>query len=185
MAEQGWRTAQEALASERYLRLLDALDNLVDHPPVARRSGSRAKKVVPPHLQRDAKRLRRAVRAIDEARDAVERDVAFHEARKKAKRLRYSAQAAVPLFGAPAKRLATSAKGVQTVLGDRQDSVVGRHLLRDLASQAYLNGENSFTFGRLHARVERLGQDAEQRFAALWREVPHRGIRGRLGKRTP
>jgi CHAD domain-containing protein len=185
MAEQGQRTAQEALGSDRYLRLLDMLDDLVGDPPVARRSGSRATTVVPRLLQRDAKRLRRAVRAIDDARDADERDVAFHEARKKAKRLRYAAQAAVPLFGTPAKRLATSAKGLQTALGDRQDSVVARHLLRDLAAQAFLNGENGFTFGRLHARVEQLGQDAEHRFAALWREVPHRGIRRRLRKRTP
>ncbi len=185
MAEQGRKTAQEALASDRYLRLLDALDDLVDHPPVTRLGGSRATKVVPRLLQRDAKRVRRAVRAIGEARDADERDLAFHEARKKAKRLRYAAQAAVPLFGAPAKRLATSAKGVQTALGDRQDSVVARHLLRDLAAQAYLNGENGFTFGRLHARVEGLGRDAEQRFTALWREVPHRGIRRRLRKQTP
>ncbi|MGZ4553987.1 MAG: CYTH and CHAD domain-containing protein, partial [Mycobacteriaceae bacterium] len=86
MAEQGWRTAQEALESDRYLRLLDALDDLVEHPPVARRGGSRARKVVPRLLQCDAKRVRRAVRATDEARDADERDVAFHEARKKAKR---------------------------------------------------------------------------------------------------
>jgi CHAD domain-containing protein len=185
LAEQGRQTAQEALESDRYLRLLDALDDLVDHPPVARLGGSRAAKVVPRLLQRDAKRVRRTVRAIDEARDADQRDVAFHEARKKAKRLRYAAQAAVPLFGAPAKRLATSAKGIQTALGDRQDSVVARHLLRDLAAQAYLNGENGFTFGRLHARVEGQSHDAEQRFFALWREVPHRGVRRRLRKRTP
>jgi hypothetical protein len=57
--------------------------------------------------------------------------------------------------------------------------------LRDLAAQAFLNGENGFTFGRLHARVERRGRDAEQSFAVLWREVPHRGIRRRLRKRTP
>lgn len=185
LGEQGWRTAQEALESDRYLRLLDALDDLVEDPPVRRRRGSRATKVVPRLLNRDAKRVRRAVRAIGEARDPDERDLAFHTARKKAKRLRYAAQAAVPLFGSPAKRLATSAKQVQTALGDRQDSVVARQILRDLAAQAFLNGENGFTFGRLHARVERLGEDAEHRFAELWHEVPQRGIRRRLRGRRP
>lgn len=177
LADEGSEKAREALDSERYLRLLDALDALVDHPPVVRRGDSKAAKAAPRLLERDAKRLRRAVRAVDQASDAHARDLAFHEARKKAKRLRYAAQAAAPVLGGPSKRLAKAAKGVQTALGDRQDSVVARELLRDLAAQSYLHGENGFTFGRLHARVEQQGREAERRFAALWPDVPQRGIR--------
>ena len=58
-----------------------------------------AGEVLPRLLQRDAKRLRRAVKAIAGAETGQERDLALHEARKKAKRLRYAAESTVPVLG--------------------------------------------------------------------------------------
>lgn len=47
------------------------------------------------------------------------RDRAMHEARKKAKRLRYAAELATPAGGRRAKKLAKRAEAVQQALGGR------------------------------------------------------------------
>ena len=115
--------------------------------------------------RRDVKRLRREVRAIDSAEDPTARDIAFHEARKKAKRLRYAAEMATPVLGKRARSLTKAAKKIQTTLGEHQDSVVARQRLRELAMQAHLAGENAFTYGRLHALEQARAEDVEADFA--------------------
>ena len=45
-------------------------------------------------------------------------------------------------------------RAIQEILGDHQDSVVLRTVLRDLGMRAHLAGENGFTFGRLHALAQ-------------------------------
>jgi CHAD domain-containing protein len=47
----------------------------------------------------------------------------LHRIRIKAKQLRYAAEAATPVSGKPARRMASAAKRVQTVLGQHHDAV--------------------------------------------------------------
>ena len=167
----GRERALEALDSERYLRMLDALDELIDAPPLRPDADTAAEQGVRRLLRRDLKRLDREVRAITAAEDPEARDVAFHEARKKAKRLRYAAEAATPAVGKRARSLASSAKKVQEALGIRQDSVVARERLREYGMQAHLEGDNAFTFGRLHALEQARAERAEADFATAWSKL--------------
>ncbi len=167
----------EVMNDQRYFRLLDTLDSLVDTPPFAPRADLPARKDVPRLLERDAKRMRAAVRAIDAADDAHARDLALHEARKKAKRLRYAAESAVPVFGGRARALARDAKRLQESLGLHQDAVVARTRLREYGIQAHLEGENSFTFGRLHALEQMRGAEAETEFVKAWARLPTKRLR--------
>jgi CHAD domain-containing protein len=167
----GREQALEAVNSERYFRLLDALDELGRFPSLTRKSDRPAKEVLPRLLRRDAKRLRRAVAEITSAADRHQRDLALHEARKKAKRVRYAAESAVPVFPGEAKKLATSAKRVQRALGEHQDSVVARGKLREYGAQTHLSGENGFTFGRLHGLEQARAENAEREFEAAWRRT--------------
>jgi CHAD domain-containing protein len=169
--------ALEAVGSERYFRLLDALDDLVVTPPVTEGAQAPAREVVPGLLQRDAKRLRRAVRGIGRADSPHDHDLALHEARKKAKRLRYAAESAVPVFPDRARKLRDRAKAVQEALGEHQDTVVARHQLREYGAQTHLNGENGFTFGRLHALEQARAEDAERRFTEAWDRIPRTKLR--------
>lgn len=130
---------------------------------------------------------------------SADRDAALHTVRKAAKRLRYSAElaadpaaAALTVGNRPtgktisgkladngkpgkrrrhAKRAAKSARKIQQLLGQHQDSVVARARLADLAVQAAGRGENSFAYGRLHAREESQAAAAERAFRKLWRKV--------------
>ena len=165
----GVEKATDALNSDRYLGLLRALDSLVAGLPMTSEGDEAAKKVLPQLLSRDLTRLRRAVRSIDAGGDPVARDGAIHEARKKAKRLRYAAEAATPALGKPASKLAASVKQMQEALGLHQDSVAARQRLREYAVQAHLDGDNPFTLGRLHALEQARAERSEADFARLWK----------------
>lgn len=176
----GVEEARRALDSERYFRLLDALDALVADPPLTPKGHVAARDLVPRLLARDHKRLRRAVRDAERADDPRARDLALHEARKKAKRLRYAAESAIPAFGSRAKRYAAKVKAVQQALGVHQDTVVARQMLRAYGVQAHLSGENGFTFGRLHALEQWRADRAEREFRDAWKALPHKKIRRRF-----
>ena len=162
----------QAVDSERYFRLLDALEGLVASSSLTHEADSAAEQVLPRLLVRDAKRLRRAVRQVtryDPVAERHQRDLSLHEARKKAKRLRYAAESAIPVLSSRAEKLAGSAKHVQEALGDHQDAVVARDKLREYGARTHLStGENGFTYGRLHALEQSRADEAERRFQEAW-----------------
>jgi CHAD domain-containing protein len=169
------------LASERYLDLLAALDRLVTEPPWTDAARSDARDVMPPRVRKDWKRLRRRVESAQAVEVGEDRDLAMHEARKAAKRLRYGAEVLRPVAGKDAKRLVKAAKRVTTLLGERQDTVMSRAGLEDLASQADAAGEDSFVFGRLHAREEQRAADLDEEFTEVWAKVRRPRLRRWLG----
>jgi CHAD domain-containing protein len=113
----------------------------------------------------------RAVRTVSGTR----RDEHLHEMRKAAKRLRYAAEAIRPVRGRPAKRLVRQVKAVQELLGEHQDSVVARGLLRELGAAAPAEGGNGFAFGWLmrdeQARAERVEAQLDPTWAKLRRRA--------------
>jgi CHAD domain-containing protein len=160
------------LDSERYLRFLDALDAFLADPPFTEKGRKKAGKAVARRLAKDVSRLRRAVLAAEEAEDSEadesELDAALHEVRMSAKRLRYGAEAATPVLGKQATRLAKSAERIQETLGDLQDTVVSRAHLLELAARAEADGDSAFTFGRLHALEQQRAAEARARFEHDW-----------------
>ena len=163
----GDAAAREALTSAAYLQLRDDLDALVAEPPLTEDAGRPADEVLREVLARTARRLRRAVRAAQDSEHAE----ALHEVRKAAKRVRYTAEAAVPVLGRPVAELVSTLKGVQDVLGDRQDTFVTRPLCLQLGLQAFAAGENAWTWGRLHALEEARCEGAEREFWLRWPEL--------------
>ena len=162
----------DALDGRRYFRLLDALESLLAAPPLAPRASKPARKVIPRLVQRDVKRLRTAVREATRHPAGTGDHPALHEARKDGKRLRYAAEAATPVNPKNAGRLADAAHRVQKVLGDHQDSVVTRDLLRRLGAEAFVQGENGFSYGRLHALEQSIALESEARFHREWKKFP-------------
>lgn len=170
--QQARRDALAALDDARYFRLLDQLDALVTTPPVTALGGRPALKVIPGLVAKDWRRLRRLVRRAASVTEPAQRRVALHEVRKAAKRLRYGAEAAHPLIGRKAARLAAAAKNLQTILGEHHDTVVIREALRRLAVEAQLAGDSSFTHGRLHALAQSAAGKADKRYQNAWAGFP-------------
>lgn len=160
------------LDGKRYLDLLTTLDTLVAGPPLREAASKKPEKVIAKAVRKDFEKVADLVGEALELPPGSERDLAMHDARKKAKRTRYAAEAATPALADPAADLVKSMKSLQTLLGDHQDSVMVRGALRELATEAHAAGENAFTYGVLYGR-------AEQRAAAVEAELPGSGRRSR------
>jgi CHAD domain-containing protein len=151
----GHRRSLIAMRSDRYFRLLDALEALVATPPPL--PGDEE----PATLTIDAayKKVRKAAKAADNAESDTERDEALHRIRKRAKRLRYTASATGD------DKVSDRAKAVQSLLGDHQDSVVSREHLSKEAAVAHAAGEDTFTYGVLYQLEDEVARRAEENLA--------------------
>jgi CHAD domain-containing protein len=141
------------MRSERYFRLLDGLDALVAAEALTPSPG--AKQLAEATIADGYKRVRKRVKAAAAA-DAEHHDVALHQIRKSAKRLRYTAAATGQM------KVSDAAKAIQTLLGDHQDSCVSRAHLREQADTAHAAGEDTFTYGLLHHQEADLADQCEQ-----------------------
>lgn len=152
-----------ALDSDEHAELLDRLVELGAALPWAdpRVAGRRAGKVLPPAVERAHRRVRRDLRTARAAGDRERRDLALHDARKAAKRVRYAAEVLAPALGKPAGRVARRAERVQAVLGEHQDAVVARGVLLQLGAAAQAAGESAFTYGVLAQRELERAENAE------------------------
>ena len=169
------RAADEALDGDRYLALLDAIDALLADPPLTPAAGTPARVLLPTAVAKAVKRADRALREADARPPGPERDEHLHEMRKAAKRLRYAAEALRPVRPRQAKRLVKQVKAVQDLLGEHQDSVVARGLMRELGAAATAEGGNGFAFGWLmrdeQARAERVEAELDPAWAKLRRRA--------------
>jgi CHAD domain-containing protein len=159
--QSGLRRSLTAMRSQRYFRLLDALEGLVAAEPAGMASGGEpATATIDSAYKRVHKAAKKAASAGDE-----DRDEALHRIRKGAKRLRYTAAAT------GADKVSDRAKVIQTLLGDHQDSVVSRTHLSHQAEAAHAAGENTVTYGLLYAREDAVARDARQRLDSALKKL--------------
>lgn len=152
----GWRRSVTAMRSERYFRLLDALENVVA-APAAGAEGEASQVTVEGAYRKVAKAAKAAkIAGTDEA---------LHRIRKRAKQLRYTASA----HGDAA--VAESAKSIQTLLGDHQDSTVSRAHLLTQADAAHAAGEDTFTYGLLFQIEAEIALYAEEEIGAALKSL--------------
>jgi CHAD domain-containing protein len=139
---------REALADDlngdRYLALLDDIDELVADPDTVEEDA----------LRQARKVLRKADRLLEQAL-ADGSDAELHEARKAYKQARYAVEVFEDEGGKRAKELIKALTDLQDVLGAHQDSVVAREILSDLAGSA----RDSFPYGVLYAHQEQVGRN--------------------------
>ena len=159
----GLRRSLIAMRSQRYFRLLDALDAWVAESPVAA-SGEEAARVT---IDAAYRKVRAAAKAAAQVEPGAEheRDLALHRIRKRAKRLRYTAAAT------GATRVSEQAKAIQTLLGDHQDSVVSREHLIHQAEAARTAGEDTFTYGVLYQQEADLAERCRQQLGDALRKL--------------
>jgi CHAD domain-containing protein len=167
LVEQGERTVQAALDSQRYRALQDMLEQLLNQPPLTHPAGRPALAELPRSVAKAFHKLDRLLDAAAVLPPGPDRDDTLHEARKASKRVRYMTEVVAPVAGEPARDLHRQTEELQELLGNYQDAVEARPVLRQLAEAAHADGHNAFTYGLLyaieHGRMER-----------VLRELPHR-----------
>lgn len=163
-----------ALSSDRFVALLDALVDatreprfVVQPPGLAEQA---AKPIIIDLVDKPWRRLSRSVEALKP--DSP--DAAFHQVRIRAKRARYAAEAAAPLFGSEARRFAKRLAEVQSVLGDHQDTTVAEAWLRQTAKAL---PSVRLVVGELVAfeRLERAR--LREQFKSVWKKASPRTLR--------
>lgn len=101
------------------------------------------------------KRHRQAIEGRgDKSIPVADREERFHDVRKAAKKLRYSAEAAQST-GLPTKKLYAACKTLQSSLGDFQDTCTARHVLLQKARRAHSHDQDTFGYGVLY-QIERM-----------------------------
>ncbi|KUI37739.1 hypothetical protein AU197_08260 [Mycobacterium sp. IS-1590] len=147
----GLRRSLIAMRSQRYFRLLDALEGLVAAKPALPQDEDERTQAT---IDAAYKRVRKAAKTA--ARADEDKDEALHRIRKGAKRLRYAAAAT------GAAKVSDRAKSIQSLLGDHQDSVVSRAHLSQQADAAHAAGEDTFTYGLLFRMEEELAHRSRE-----------------------
>jgi CHAD domain-containing protein len=169
------RALVDALASRRYVALLQTLVDVTKAPPLAdgvdgdRRARPRVRKLV----RKSWRRLSRAVRQLgDDPNDA-----ALHEIRKRAKRARYAAELATSALEYKAGPFADRLADLQDILGELQDSVVAGERLAALVRDDRITGGAAFAAGTLACGHDAARRDARRRWSALWEAARKKRLR--------
>jgi CHAD domain-containing protein len=159
------------LDSERYFALLDDLDSLLAGPPLTAEAARPPAEVLPAAARRARRQAARRMRRAWRAAPGRARNEALHRARKSARRARYAAEAMAPAIGGKAARFAKRMKRVQSVLGEHQDSVIARAVVRDLGIRAHLAGENAFSYGLLYEHDACAAERLQARARRVWKKA--------------
>jgi CHAD domain-containing protein len=161
------------LSGQRYLALLDRIDTLVADPPVRERAHKPARKQQRILVIKAWRKMVDAYAKTGKATREKDRDAALHKTRKAAKRLRYTAEAAKPVLGKPAGKIADRAEKLQDVLGDNQDRIVAAERLEQV-TPASGTAADGYALGALTA-LQRC-EDPLTDLPKIWRKVADRKL---------
>jgi triphosphatase len=180
----------DVLESGRYERLETSFAEMLRRGPGAERELAQADghdpsreeitAAAPPLVSRRYRKWRKAAKRLDENSSPE----AFHDVRKKGKRLRYTLEFVSEVYGKPAQKLVKPLKALQDDLGDHQDAVVTAGYLRELGTKT--DGPRvprgaAFTMGVYSERCTREAADLR---SSVPRSKPFRALtKGKRWKR--
>jgi CHAD domain-containing protein len=160
----GYRRLQEALQSERYFRLLDDLEDFCRQPPVLSQAVAPGRTIAAKVVEKSARRLRRSHKAAAHARRGTAHEIALHQVRKDAKRLRHVAESAGLVRGKRAGKVAKAGHRQQKILGDYHDALLARNLLQTLEAGHGLAETTAEALAALRTRQTDLMDAAEAKY---------------------
>jgi triphosphatase len=166
--EEARQNMLEVLDSVRYERLLSSFAEMLRFGPSAELEVAQANgdewadepvtAAAPALISRRYRTWRKAARRLD----GTSSPEAFHDVRKKGKRLRYTLEFVSEVYGKPVQKLVKRLKALQDDLGDHQDAVVAAGYLRELGTttgEAWVPRGVAFTMGVYSERCAREAKD--------------------------
>ncbi|WP_433476467.1 CHAD domain-containing protein [Spirillospora sp. CA-142024] len=168
---------RDVLRSQRYLALLDRIDAMVTDPPVRRKAHKAARKQQQKIVARTWRKMTDAYQEAEKAPQDGDQNAALHKTRKAAKRLRHTAEAAEPVLGKQAAKIARRAEKLQDVLGDNQDRIVAARHLEQMTPEPGSTSD-AYTLGSL-TTLQRY-DDPLTDLPRTWRKVADRKLVKRL-----
>jgi triphosphatase len=169
----------ETLDSDRYERLLSSFAEMLRLGPAAElglaQTNGKDESVTaaaPALISRRYRKWRKAAKRLDEDSSPE----AFHDVRKKGKRLRYTLEFVSEVYGKPVQKLVKPLKALQDDLGDHQDTVVTAEYLRELGTttgEARVPRGVAFTMG---VYAERCAREAKYLRSVVPGSKPFRAL---------
>jgi CHAD domain-containing protein len=163
-----------ALVDERYINLLDRLHAAALNAPLSRGPGAKhsaphrsARKALPSIV---GHRWRSLERAVDRS-GSQPSDHDLHRIRIKAKRLRYAADTAVPVIGAPAARTADAAERAQELLGELHDAVTGEEWVRRQVAESTFDPRTAFAAGAVCRDLQLRQESLRAQWKEEWKRI--------------
>jgi CHAD domain-containing protein len=172
----GQRVA-DSLQSDRYRSLVEMLDQSSLRPPLAKAAALPCGVVLPAAAKAAWRRLKKAARDLRNNDPPGE----FHEARKRAKRCRYTAELIAPFLGQRAVNAASKfirlLARVQDSLGEHQDALI---TVSELETALAEHADDSNLVRDASALLEgerKRAHDARARFFKFWSSLDHKKLR--------
>jgi CHAD domain-containing protein len=168
---------RDHLGSESYRALLARLAEAAHAPRLSAAADGPCREALPPLVADAWKALARRARALE----ADSPDADYHEARKRAKRARYAAEAVADALGSGdrkrAERFARRVQKLQDVLGEHQDAVVARLEVERVARDHPGDVPFLLAAGRLVERQAAAARAARAEFARAWEGLDRKKLR--------
>jgi CHAD domain-containing protein len=170
------------LDRESTRRLVERLRAALFKPSrmAVRRNNPKAALVAPRLILRTFKKLRRAAKEADKHMTAA----AYHDVRRRTKRLRYAIESFEGFYGESAVELLQTVRRLQNRLGSHQDANVAADRFRAMVGTRSwkMPGETVFLMGVFTERQRLTASDMRQRFTKSYRRV--RGRRWKAFRRA-
>jgi CHAD domain-containing protein len=159
------------MREDRYVRLLDRLVDAAREPAAGADARQTPASDAAGAVERAWRRLEKSVHRLG----VHPTDEDLHTVRIRSKRVRYAAEALIPVFRKPARRFATRAAKLQDILGEHQDAVVAEGWLRN-ATRGARSGA-AFVAGELTAAERRSAENAAAAWPAAWDRLRRKRLR--------
>lgn len=165
------------LDSKRYHDLQARLVSASDDPVTTAQADLPGHQTIPPLVERAWKKLaKESVRLLaDEvSQEGGAPDTEWHATRITAKKARYAAEAAAPVFGDEAAAFAKALSRVTEVLGEHQDGAIAIERIKELAADEQVSAPAAFGLGALLSVEHDSARAAREEFSTVWSQVSRR-----------
>jgi triphosphatase len=158
----------QAFESERFMTLTEHLRQ-VDALTVDSPDDGPLKDQAPRRLRRPFRQLRKRADGLRPSSPLTD----FHQARIRAKRLRYAVEFFETVYGKPARRLIKDATDLQDLLGEHQDGVVSTQRIHEAIQTiaATWPAETSLALGQVVQSEAQRGESLRRQFKPAYRDL--------------
>jgi CHAD domain-containing protein len=176
--EEALQHLDEALTSDRYVKLVEALLDAAREPRLTGAARGRATRVLPRLVSRPWREFAYGARGVDGAADLSQSsaDERWHAVRIHGKRARYAVEATARAIGGDARELAVALADVQDLLGEHQDAAVAADTWLSVARADPDDHTLAVAAGRLYERERAAIRAARAAFPKAWKAASKRRL---------
>jgi CHAD domain-containing protein len=169
---------EAALASDRYVALLDLLLAAAGHPQLTALAAASAREVLPRLVAGPWRKFAFGASGVGGAADLAQDapDDEWHAVRINGKRARYAVEAVADVIGGDAPRLSQRLSSVQDLLGEHQDAAIAGTTWLAIAKSDPDDHSLAVAAGQLFERERAVIRRVRKQFPEAWQRASRRKL---------